>query len=400
VKKLLTLGVALAALATPLAVTGAAQASPAHAAASSGSRLTDAFYHPPQQLVRGPHGSVIWALPLHGVSAYDGASNWRVLYRSVTPQGRTVAVSGTVAIPHGRAPRGGWPVISWLHGTTGVADVCAPSRDSETGLAHDYLQVMHDNLQHWVDRGYAVVYTDYQGLGTDGEHSYLDGEAEARAAADMVRAGRQLAPGLSTRWVAYGHSQGGHAALFAAAQGNSWTPELHLLGAVGLAPGSQLSSFVPQIRNQPVDGVANFLPLIIRGVETTGVPIDGLLTPRAESLMSDADDRCIAQLKDPASWGSLKSNEVFRAGADFTAFDKALAANEPGALSPTVPVFLAQGDSDTTVLPAWTRALDIQLEGNGVDVTSDTYPGTDHRGVIAASYPDVSGWIDRLFDRS
>jgi len=111
--------------------------------------------------------------------AFQGADNWRVLYRSVTPQGRTVAVSGTVAIPHGRPPAGGWPVLSWLHGTTGVADACAPSRDTDTGPAHDYLQAMQDTVAPGVSRGYAVTRTDYQGLGTDGTHSCLVGAAEA-----------------------------------------------------------------------------------------------------------------------------------------------------------------------------------------------------------------------------
>jgi len=346
---------------------------------------------------------VIRRRPLHGDAAYDAARNWLVLYRSVTPQGEPVAVSGTVAIPSGRAPKGGWPVISWLHGTTGVADVCAPSRDAAGHPTHDYLQVMHETVQRWVDRGYAVVATDYQGLGTDGQHSYLVGEAEGRAAADMVRAAHQMPgrPGqLSAEWVAAGHSQGGHAALFAADVAPRWTPELPLIGAVGLAPGSQLSGFVEQIRNLPLRGITGFLPLIIRGVETTGVSTDGLLTPGADQLMSHAEDRCVGQLNASDSWGALSTDQVFRPGADFAAFDRAMADNEPGRLAPSVPVFLAQGDGDTTVLPAWTQALTSQLTANGVAVTSETYAGVDHRGVIAASYDDVTGWIDGLHGQS
>ncbi|MEI7058784.1 lipase family protein [Nocardioides sp. CCNWLW239] len=359
----------------------------------------DAFYRTPEQLLDGPHGSVIRSRPLRGDAAYDGARNWLVLYRSVTPQGEPVAVSGTVAIPHGRAPKGGWPVISWLHGTTGVADVCTPSRDSADHPTHEYLQVMHTTVQRWVDRGYAVVATDYQGLGTDGPHGYLVGEAEGRAAADMVRAAHRL-PGaagqLSTEWIAAGHSQGGHAAVFAADVAPRWTPELPVTGVVALAPGSQLSGFVQQIRNVPLRGITGFLPLIIRGVETTGVSSEGLLTPEADRLMAHAEDRCVGQLNAADSWGALSTDQVFRQSADFSAFDRAMAENEPGRLAPSVPVFLAQGDSDTTVLPAWTRALTSQLTANGVDVTSETYAGVDHRGVIAASYEDATAWMGGL----
>ena len=406
-KRLLVGGAVLATALTSVVTTTSAEARPHHAVASAPTAVAgavgDAFYQAPKDLLDGPHGSVIRRRPLHGDAAYDGARNWLVLYRSVTPQGEPVAVSGTVAIPSGQTPKGGWPVISWLHGTTGVADVCAPSRDAADHPTHDYLQVMHETVQRWVDRGYAVVATDYQGLGTDGPHSYLVGEAEGRAAADMVRAAHQMPgrPGqLSAEWVAAGHSQGGHAALFAADVAPRWTPELPLIGAVGLAPGSQLSGFVEQIRNLPLRGITGFLPLIIRGVETTGVSTDGLLTPGADQLMSDAEDRCVGQLNASDSWGALSTDQVFQPGADFAAFDRAMADNEPGRLAPSVPVFLAQGDGDTTVLPAWTQALTSQLTANGVAVTSETYAGVDHRGVIAASYDDVTGWIDGLHGQS
>ncbi|MEV5603582.1 lipase family protein [Streptomyces sp. NPDC052299] len=382
-------------------------ATPSAAAAGHGSGVPagprgEGFYHASRGLVEhGRHGTLIRAQRLTGVAAFAGADNWRVLYRSVTPQGRTVAVSGTVSIPHGRPPAGGWPVLSWLHGTTGVADACAPSRDTANGPAHDYLQAMQDTVAPWVARGYAVTRTDYQGLGTDGTHSYLVGEAEARAAADLTRAAHQLSGHLSDEWVAYGHSQGGHAAVFAADLANRWTPELRLLGAAALAPGSQLSAAVPALREQPIAGVSDFFPLIVRGAQTVrSMPDQDIFTPEALAVAGDADRLCIAQLRDPGSWGSLNSDEIFREGADLTALDKVLADNEPGLLSPRLPVLLAQGGKDTVIQPAWTAALDEQLRANGVHVTSYTYPEADHRGVLSASLPDVTRWIDQLFGRS
>ncbi|GGU17683.1 lipase family protein [Nocardioides albus] len=400
-KRLLVGGAVLTAALTSVITTASAEARPDHAMASApvggAAAVGEAFYQAPEELVAGRHGSVIRHRPLHGDAAYDGARNWLVLYRSVTPQGEPVAVSGTVAVPRGRAPEGGWPVISWLHGTTGTADVCAPSRDAAGHPTHDYLQIVHETVQRWVDRGYAVVATDYQGLGTDGPHSYLVGEAEGRAAADMVRAAHQM-PGarskLSAEWIAAGHSQGGHAAVFAADVAPRWTPELPLTGVIALAPGSQLSGFVQQIRHVPLRGITGFLPLIIRGVETTGVSSDGLLTSEAAELMKHAEDRCVGQLNAPDSWGALSTDQVFQPGADFSAFDRAMADNEPGRLAPAVPVFLAQGDGDTTVLPAWTQALTSQLRANGVAVTSETYAGVDHRGVVNASYDDATAWLD------
>src|SRR4051812_41302873 len=77
-----------------------------------------AFYTPPAAKLVGPHGSVIWARPVTKGLIPSVGRTWRVLYRSVSPKGDTVPVSGLVTLPARRAPKGGWPVVSWAHGTT------------------------------------------------------------------------------------------------------------------------------------------------------------------------------------------------------------------------------------------------------------------------------------------
>lgn len=359
----------------------------------------DDFYSPPPELVDGPHGSLIRARRLTGTPAFAGADNWLVLYRSRTPQGQPVAVSGTVAIPKGPAPRGGWPVLSWTHGTTGVADICAPSHDSASGPAHDYLGLMDQTLAQWVGRGYAVVQTDYQGLGTAGVHSYLIGVAEARAAADIVRATRELSEKVSNDWVVMGHSQGGQAALFGAEQRQSWTPELTLRGAVAIAPPSQTSVSFPAARSFPFDGAAFFAP-IIRGVETaTELRTQEILTPRAFALLPQADDRCIKQLGEPDSWAGMKTSDIFRPGADMSDFDKVVRENDTARLSPRVPVLLVQGGKDEKVQHYWTELLYGQLKAKGTEVDYRFYPDADHRSAVADSYQDVSTWVGMAFQR-
>src|SRR4051812_40015397 len=82
------------------------------------------FYTPPGTLT-GKHGDLIWYRnTANTLSAAGGTSV--VLYRSTSVAGRKIAVSGLVSVPKGDPPKGGWPVISWAHGTTGIPDVCAP----------------------------------------------------------------------------------------------------------------------------------------------------------------------------------------------------------------------------------------------------------------------------------
>jgi hypothetical protein len=136
-----------------------------------------------------------------------------VKYRSVGVDGKAINVSGVVSLPKGKPPKNGWPVITYDHGTTGIADQCAPSRDSLSNPAHVYNSYAYPLLNRWLKAGYAVVRTDYQGLGTAGAHQYLVGVAEGRSTLDIVRAARKLDKRVGNRFAIAGHSQGGHAAL-------------------------------------------------------------------------------------------------------------------------------------------------------------------------------------------
>src|SRR3954454_16442405 len=177
-----------------------------------------AFYNPPSPPSGGHHGDVIWHRELTGTAPLKPASDNRlVLYRSVGAGGKPVAVSGTVTLPKGQAPRGGWPIVTWGHGTTGIADICAPSRDGAANPAHGLISYIYPLLETWLKRGYAIVRTDYEGLGPPGDHPYLIGDSEGYGVLDAVRAARKIEPRLSKKIVIAGHSQGGQAALFAAA---------------------------------------------------------------------------------------------------------------------------------------------------------------------------------------
>ena len=369
-----------AAVAVALAPTAIALGAPATPAAD--------FYHPPTSLVAGAHGSVIWSRPISGTPGLVGAKNWLVLYRSVTDRGQTVATSGVISVPATPAPPGGWPLISWAHGTTGVADVCAPSKDSATGPAHGYLSVVDPVLTQWVQHGYAVARTDYQGLGTDGPHAYLTGVPEARAVADIALAAHQLVPDVGTRWLAAGHSQGGGAAVFAAALGQSWAPSIRLLGAIDLASGSHMSEAIRVA--QPIPNSGGLYPFLIRGVEVTA-PLDepAILTPKALGLLPQADSKCRDALNQPDSFGGMSGSDIFRSDADLSTFYKVLHDNDPAAQHPAVPVFIGQGTTDTTCPEPLTDALAASLIADGADVTYKVYPGADHRGVIPASFDDA-----------
>lgn len=162
----------------------------------------------------------------------------RITYESTSGvDGSTELVSGTVFAPVGPAPAGGWPIVAYGHGTTGVQHECAPSLSPSLLGNADAVGIL-------VNRGYVVVMPDYQGLGLDDTyHPYLDAETVGHNMIDGVRAARKLVPGTSTRWVAIGSSQGGQAAWAANELSARDAAGLDLLGTASLAPVSDVSGF-------------------------------------------------------------------------------------------------------------------------------------------------------------
>ena len=363
-----------------------------------------AFYTPPSPLPPATHGDAIWARAFTGAAALpDAASNLLVLYHTTALDGRDVALSATLAIPRGTPPAGGWRIVSWTHGTTGIGGACAPSRDSVGGPAHGYLAENEAELDALVRHGDVVVQTDYEGLGGPGPHPYLIGEAEARDAIDAVRAARQVDPTIGSRYVVAGHSQGGQAALFVGALAASWAPELTLLGDAALAPASHVLPYVQSLTNSrtPTLGFA-FIPYIVEGVAAVDPAVrpDAIFAPAAVALLPQAQTACIDQLRAPGSWGSLVPADAFRSGADLGPLEVDLAANDPGTLRIRVPTLIAQGAADTVVAPIASDLLVRQLCANAVPLLYTTYPNATHRGLLTASLADLERWIDARFDGS
>src|SRR5213593_1040249 len=178
------------------------------------------------------------------LTPFDHASTaYRILYRSTGQLGAPDTVGGMVFIPKGKAPRGGWPIVAWDHGTSGVGDQCNPSRwpDLYDGGQWRGYEAQVDNL---LSQGYLVVASDYEGLGTPGLHTYLLTNALGRATIDGVRAAKALVPSAGSRWAVIGHSEGGQAAIGAGELAAAYGKGLNYLGTVAYAPSNHLEQLI------------------------------------------------------------------------------------------------------------------------------------------------------------
>jgi pimeloyl-ACP methyl ester carboxylesterase len=371
-----------AVLATAIAPSAAPAKTPTGPAGS-------AFYTPPKHTSAARHGAPIWARKLTGTAALQpAASNTLVLYRSTDASGKPDAVSGTITVPKGKAPKGGWPILSWAHGTTGIGDSCAPSRSP----ADPFTSYVYPQLGQWLNAGYAVVRTDYQGLGTPGVHGYLIGKDEGRSVLDIVRAARKVVGHLSNRVIIGGHSQGGHAALWAAALARSWTPELKVAGTVAFAPASHLGEQAPLITTITTPSSLTALAaLILRGADSANpaLQVSLLLSDKAAALYPLTLTECLPALSVVNAFAGLAPSEALKDGADIGPLVAFLNRNDPETLKIRTPVEILQGTADTTVLAPFTDQLDRALRASGAKVTYKKYPGVNHGAIVAAADADA-----------
>jgi pimeloyl-ACP methyl ester carboxylesterase len=352
------------------------------------------FYTPPARLSPGPHGSLIWARPLTGPAVLtSAATNELLLYRSIGAAGEPVAVSGTVAIPEGRAPAGGWPVISWGHATVGLADVCAPTRADVLGGYERPL------LNRWLRAGYAVVRTDYEGLGTPGESPDLVGRSEAHTMLDAVLAAHVFDSHLDLRRVGLaGHSVGGHAALWAAAQAPGYTPRLDVRATVAFAPSSHVALQAAALRSltAPDGNLSAVAETIVAGMAVADPDIDpaSLFTPQGAALFPLLQTTCQPALA-AGRFANIAPAALFQPNADLSRLIADIQANDPDGLTIRAPVRIEQGTADTVVFASLSQGLEQEYAARGLPASYASYDGVDHFGVVVAAAADSTGFLEQ-----
>lgn len=304
----------------------------------------------------------------------------RILYTSTDVRWRSgqIPVSGTLYLPSGDAPSGGWPLLAWGHGTAGVADACAPSWTS-----HDERDATY--LNRWLEAGFAVVVTDYQGLGGPGPHPYLYWQAEARSIIDSARAAFAARPDLiSNRVVIAGQSQGGGAALGVAWLAHEYAPEVHVLGIV--ASGTN-STFPDGPVALPVRNSSSmFLSFVSGGLRDEGPRIDDIVSPRGRQLLDTARRACTDELEALARSLKVRSlSDTLSISLEQLAPNRIPVTDMPMGRT-NVPLLIATGLTDDTVEPLRQYAVVAALCASNNDVIWRRYEGLDHDEALNGSF--------------
>ncbi|MDS0848096.1 alpha/beta fold hydrolase [Burkholderia cenocepacia] len=331
----------------------------------------------------------------------SAARQLRILYASTDGVGgRTpIAVSGALFLPRGTPPAGGWPIVAWAHGTFGMADICAPS-----WFGRSYRDVRY--LNAWLQQGFAVVATDYQGLGTPGPNPQLNNRSNSYTLLDSVRAVLAGVPGLANEVVLVGQSQGGSAVIAAAGYAPVYAPELAIRATVATgtiynasrATLASLPKFETAYRRDPerVDPTLayQFYSVLSAQQIDPSLRADEVLTDTALPILEQSRISCLASLEDDAALAHLTHANTVKPGGDARLkawWDDYL---KYPTLKIATPVFIGAGADDG--LAPLELALARDACAAGTTVEAHLYAGREHNGTVNASLADSIPFVKRV----
>jgi len=340
------------------------------------------FYDTLHLLPPGKPGELIRSEPIDQYNLPLELSALRILYHSGTANGEDVAVSAVVMVPDGKPPAGGWPVIAWAHEFRGAARQCAPSLMKNLGAGP--ILAMYANL------GYAVVATDYSGLGADSGKPVLDMQSNALDVMYSVWAARAAVPQIGPKWIAVGPFLGGLAAV-AVAESDVHDP--NYLGSVvtsGLADAQQAYQHFVQ---EPSS--SNRMLLVLTSTVKVLYPefqVSDMLKDSALPAYQHVAQTCGGEAEPEFTNGMLKlAWENNRFVKEF------FSRNTPGQKPAHGPLLVISGEADPVIPGEMSAKTVARMCKQGDRILFLKYPNLDASGVMGASVADQLSWIKARF---
>ena len=307
--------------------------------------------------------------------------------------GSSQVVSGSVFVPKGTPPPGGWPIIAMGHGTTGIQHDCGPSLwPSLLGASEPVATLVND--------GFVVTLPDYQGLGMDETyHPYLDSTTAGYNLIDAVRAARKVVPAASDRWLAYGSSQGGQASWAANELAGTYGAGLQLLGAVSVAPAADVAGLADAAAsgNLTVEQ-SSALQWVLVALKEEHPELDldeyrrgivaekwDVLSACAGPLVAQREDVTKQVTPDDLRPSSEEATNRLRDYLSKMSLPKTQA---------TAPMLVLYGELDKVVAPEWTGEAVRRACSMGDVIEAYSVPGRGHDDIDGAV---ALGWIKQRF---
>lgn len=366
---------------------------------AAGAPVVDAFYDAPAD-VPSEHGVLIRSAAYHG-QAPKGGEVRRILYTTQDAHGLPAVGSALVISPTEPAP-GPAKVVVWDHGTTGVARGCAPSLGDKAATKWSI-----PGIEEALARGWVIIAPDLAGQGTEGVFPYLIGRGEAYSTLDAVQAARYLDDlVLSTDVAIWGHSQGGHSALWAAQEAASYAPWMNVVGTAAIAPAGDPLALAGKLARGGSNAELSILIswVLVPYADTyPDVNIADYVSPAARTIVREMTQRCLSEpgvmVSAATALGVSEDSPLYPADLTTGPLGRRLGKNIPTGPWPS-PLLVAWGRDDDVIPPSAQEAFVTNLCGDGAELRKKSYDGVGHQNVLHPGSPlvhEVVRWTQGMF---
>lgn len=396
-------GAALAGALSLFGISNAAEPAADPALAQAGIRQgptgREFYFNVPQAVpASAKRGDILWMRKREDAPA--GSEGWRMIYVTEGVGGKLTYTGGEIYVPTGGPAAGERRVALWNHPTAGNQDACAPSWGGDPSvLSPVTMRERTPAIAELLKRGYVVVQSDYQGLGTPGGTSYMDGPLDAKASLDAVRAARNFPYARAgKRLVEYGHSQGGQTTLWVASLASTYAPELEVIGGLAIAPAVNTLGLTQWDIKYPPMGA--YLVTTVAGLNISHpeLRLRDILTPAGLELLATMPSGCFAaretvqNLKEPvAKPEALEPGQPWRKMFDEN--DNFYAAGKI-----TAPILIYQGAKDLDVPVDLTRDVFTRACAVGARVEYREFADRDHGTIVLDARAAAPDWFDARFE--
>jgi len=365
----------------------------------------------------------------------EGAQAWRIAYISSDLNDRKTISTGLLIAPVGEPPKEGRPVISWAHGTTGTAQNCGPSQVVNPAVPLNLYFLPEGNswtdhgvpaIESFINAGYVVVATDYQGLGGGGKHQYTVAATNGRDAINAIRAaGDMKEAGAGKKALIYGWSQGGGTTIAAASSGDyihqtgTAFDGIELVGFVAMAP-QDVASAAPEGEMTEATSKTLLTNLVksfsgnifdfthfaqniwaTQSAFPEKLKLTDIFTDDGAKIIDEVmSNKCIHVASDTLNYaiGDKFSSLLKTEPANTKAWADAMLAGSVPDSAPVAPVIVFWGTKDTVVPPIMGELYRKQMCKLGGNVTRVQLPGEqDHFSTPAAAEPIYLPWVANRF---
>ncbi|WP_428634855.1 hypothetical protein [Sedimenticola sp.] len=369
----------------------------------------DNFYDPPANVADYPVGGLIRSELVTDLdtATFHGKQAYRIMYRSIGVTGDAIAMTGIVIVPDTAPPAGGYDMVVWAHGTSGVGDDCAPSKYGDLWPMHVWQGTWSygQAANSLADQGYLTVAVDYEGLGTPGIHPYLNLRSESKAIIHGAMAAMELFSGSTSGKVAsVGHSQGGQATVAAGEYNTALRlagePHVDYVGAVSLAG---------------LGDVEPMVDIIAQASDKNSFPYIGYFAAAAQSIDPNLDfyafagpifDETQAKTLCWDDWFGLYDNDnqphppediVNPDWAQNPSLIAYMAQTKMLGTAIDAPVLLQYSTHDYSTYPLADQFVTALCATPGNVVERADYQGGNHDIILSRAWPLTLSWLEDRF---